>query len=102
MNKELALKLSQQLQDNAIFIQHHLSNQKHWKPLLDTLIHKYEPIHLLLNNPPITYTTPLQHLTLQTYIKILNINQLSLFLPIKSLSSTIKNQKHLSIINISS
>ncbi|CAG2138414.1 oxidoreductase [Staphylococcus epidermidis] len=40
INKELGVKVSQELGDNAIFIQHDVSNEKDWKRVVDTVIDK--------------------------------------------------------------
>lgn len=102
INKELGVKVSQELGDNAIFIQHDVSNEKDWKRVVDTVIDKWERIDVLVNNAGITYSTPLEELSLESYMKIVNINQVSVFLGMKSVSSTMKKQKEGSIINISS
>lgn len=102
INKELGVKVSQELGDNAIFIQHDVSNEKDWKRVVDSVIDKWERIDVLVNNAGITYSTPLEELSLESYMKIVNINQVSVFLGMKSVSSTMKKQKEGSIINISS
>ncbi|RIO57308.1 SDR family oxidoreductase, partial [Mammaliicoccus sciuri] len=49
-----------------------------------------------------TYSTPLEELSLASYMKIVNINQVSVFLGIKTVAKTMKSQNAGAIINISS
>ena len=84
------------------FIKHDVSNEADWQNVVDTVINKWGKIDVLVNNAGITYNTPLEELSLESYMKIVNINQVSVFLGIKSVASTMKEQQHGSIINISS
>lgn len=56
----------------------------------------------MVNNAGITYSTPLEELSLAAYMKIVNINQVSVFLGMKTVAETMKAQNAGSIINISS
>ena len=57
---------------------------------------------MLVNNAGITTNTSLEELTLDSYMKIVNINQVSVFLGMKTVAPIMKAQKEGSIINISS
>ncbi|MDW8543398.1 SDR family NAD(P)-dependent oxidoreductase [Staphylococcus sp. KG4-3] len=102
INKELGLQTSQTLGENAIFIQHDVANEEHWSNVISTVIEKWGRIDVLVNNAGITYSTPLEELSLAAYMKIVNINQVSVFLGMKTVAETMKAQKAGSIINISS
>lgn len=102
INKELGVQTSQLLGENAIFIQHDVSNEDHWNNVINTVVEKWGRIDVLVNNAGITYNTPLQELSLESYMKIVNINQVSVFLGMKNVAETMKSQKSGSIINISS
>ena len=102
INKELGLQTSQTLGENAIFIQHDVANEEHWSNVISTVIEKWGHIDVLVNNAGITYSTPLEELSLAAYMKIVNINQVSVFLGMKTVAETMKAQKAGSIINISS
>ncbi|MGW7977082.1 glucose 1-dehydrogenase [Staphylococcus xylosus] len=102
INKELGLQTSQILGENAIFIQHDVANEEHWSNVISTVIEKWGRIDVLVNNAGITYSTPLEELSLAGYMKIVNINQVSVFLGMKTVAETMKAQNTGSIINISS
>ena len=102
INKELWLQTSQILGENAIFIQHDVANEEHWSNVISTVIEKWGRIDVLVNNAGITYSTPLEKLSLAAYMKIVNINQVSVFLGMKTVAETMKAQNAGSIINISS
>uniref|UniRef100_D2JDK3 Diacetyl reductase [(S)-acetoin forming] n=1 Tax=Staphylococcus sp. 693-7 TaxID=678944 RepID=D2JDK3_9STAP len=102
INKELGLQTSQTLGENAIFIQHDVANEEHWSNVISTVIEKWGRIDVLVNNAGITYSTPLEKLSLAAYMKIVNINQVSVFLGMKTVAETMKAQNAGSIINISS
>ena len=102
INKELGLQTSQILGENAIFIQHDVANEEHWSNVISTVIEKCGRIDVLVNNAGITYSTPLEKLSLAAYMKIVNINQVSVFLGMKTVAETMKAQNAGSIINISS
>ena len=102
INKELGLQTSQILGENAIFIQHDVANEEHWSNVISTVIEKWGRIDVLVNNAGITYSTPLEELSLAAYMKIVNINQVSVFLGMKTVAETMKAQNAGSIINISS
>ena len=102
INKELGLQTSQTLGENTIFIQHDVANEEHWSNVISTVIEKWGRIDVLVNNAGITYSTPLEELSLAAYMKIVNINQVSVFLGMKTVAETMKAQNAGSIINISS
>ena len=102
INETLGQEVAQELGDNALFIKHDVSNEADWQNVVDTVIKKWDKIDVLVNNAGITYNTPIEELSLESYMKIVNINQVSVFLGMKSVASTMKAQQQGSIINISS
>lgn len=100
--KRSVQRLHKNLGKVHFFIKHDVSNEADWQNVVDTVINKWGKIDVLVNNAGITYNTPLEELSLESYMKIVNINQVSVFLGMKSVASTMKEQQHGSIINISS
>src|SRR5699024_256978 len=102
INDTLGQEVSQELGDNAIFIKHDVSNEADWEHVVQTVNNKWGQIDVLVNNAGITYNTPLEELSLESYLKIVNINKVSVFLGMKAVTSTMKSQQNGSIVNISS
>lgn len=102
INDELGQKTAESLGNNALFIKHDVSKEEDWAHVIEEVTRKWKRIDVLVNNAGITYNKTIDEITLEDYMKIVNINQISVFLGIKSVSQVMKNQKQGSIINISS
>jgi len=102
INKELGEQVSKALGENTIFIQHDVVNESDWQNVVNIVMNKWGHIDVLINNAGITYNTPLEELSLENYMKIVNVNQVSVFLGMKTVASIMKAQKNWSIINVSS
>ncbi|RIN77187.1 glucose 1-dehydrogenase [Staphylococcus simulans] len=102
LNKEKGQQTAEILGENAIFIQQDVSKEADWQHVIDETLKTWKRIDVLVNNAGITYNKTLQDITLDDYLKIVNINQVSVFLGIKAVSEVMKQQGSGSIINISS
>ncbi|QDS48312.1 SDR family NAD(P)-dependent oxidoreductase [Staphylococcus aureus] len=102
LNREAGQKTAEELGDNALFIAHDVTNEDDWNRVVDTVMDKWGRIDVLVNNAGITFHTPLEDLDLASYMKIVNINQVSVFLGMKAVAKPMKQQKNGDIINISS
>ncbi|MEN2451548.1 SDR family oxidoreductase, partial [Bacillus sp. JR_15] len=79
-----------------------VTSEDDWHNVIETVLAKWNKIDVLVNNAGMTYNKPLESLTLDDYMKIVNINQVSVFLGIKSVAKVMKEQQSGAIINISS
>ncbi|CAD2072376.1 glucose 1-dehydrogenase [Phocicoccus pinnipedialis] len=102
INEEKGREVQQELGDNSLFIKHDVSSESDWKNVVDMTLEKFGQIDALVNNAGITYNYALEDLTLDDYMKIVNINQVSVFLGTKAVTPSMKAQNSGSIINISS
>lgn len=102
INDELGQKTASSLGDDVLFIKHDVSKETDWDHVIQEVMNKWNRIDVLVNNAGITYNKTIDQISLEDYMKIVNINQVSVFLGIKSVSEVMQNQKHGSIINISS
>lgn len=102
INDELGQKTASSLGDDVLFIKHDVSKETDWNHVIQEVMNKWNRIDVLVNNAGITYNKTIDQISLEDYMKIVNINQVSVFLGIKSVSDVMQNQKHGSIINISS
>lgn len=102
INEEKGNELAKTLGSNALFIKHDVTSKDDWHNVIETVLAKWNKIDILVNNAGMTYNKPLESLTLDDYMKIVNINQVSVFLGIKSVAKVMKEQQSGAIINISS
>ncbi|MCE4957391.1 glucose 1-dehydrogenase [Macrococcoides caseolyticum] len=102
INEELGQTVAQALGDQALFIKQDVSSEADWKNVVETTMSKFGRIDVLVNNAGITYNKKMSDVSLDDYMKIVNINQVSVFLGMKYVSEIMKAQKNGSIINISS
>ncbi|MCJ0911726.1 glucose 1-dehydrogenase [Mammaliicoccus sciuri] len=102
INDELGQKTANCLGDDVLFIKHDVSKETDWNHVIQEVMNKWNRIDVLVNNAGITYNKTIDQISLEDYMKIVNINQVSVFLGIKTVSKIMKSQKQGSIINISS
>ncbi|MFO3689179.1 3-alpha-hydroxysteroid dehydrogenase [Staphylococcus felis] len=102
INESVGQVTAQSLGEDVLFIQHDVSKESDWQHVVDTVMSRFERIDVLINNAGITYHKSIDDVSLEDYMKIVNINQVSVFLGIKVVSPIMKQQELGSIINISS
>ncbi|RXK17504.1 glucose 1-dehydrogenase [Macrococcus sp. DPC7161] len=102
INEELGQTVAKELGDQVLFIKQDVSSEADWKNVVETTMSKFGRIDVLVNNAGITYNKKMSDVSLDDYMKIVNINQVSVFLGMKYVSEIMKEQKNGSIINISS
>lgn len=102
INESVGQVTAQSLGEDVLFIQHDVSKASDWQNVVDTVVSRFERIDVLINNAGITYHKSIDDVSLEDYMKIVNINQVSVFLGIKVVSPIMKQQEIGSIINISS
>ena len=102
INSEKGDALAKELGDNALFIKHDVTNEDDWAQVVKATQEKFGQINVLVNNAGITTNKSILHTSLADYRKILEINQVSVFLGMKAVIPTMKAAKKGSIINISS
>lgn len=102
INEEGGHQTESELKGEVMFIKHNVSDENDWKNVVQQTMDKWGRIDVLVNNAGITYNTPLEELTTDDYMKIVQINQLSVFLGMKTVAPIMKEQHKGSIINISS
>lgn len=102
INDTLGQQVQAELGDNSLFVKHDVSSEDDWKNIVKTVMDKWGRIDVLVNNAGITYHKAIEDLSVDDYMKIVRINQLSVFLGMKSVAPIMKAQQGGSIINISS
>lgn len=94
--------LAAELGENALFIKHDVSSEEDWKKVVDQTEEKFGPVNILVNNAGITIKKSIEDFTLAEYKKVIDVNQVVIFLGMKTAVKSMKKVKSGSIINISS
>ena len=102
INEEKGIEFANELGENAIFVKHDVSNEQDWENVIEKAESAFGPINVLVNNAGISYSKPYELLTLEEYMRVININQVSVFLGMRAVLNSMRKAKGGSIINISS
>lgn len=102
INEEAGAKLAAELGDNAIFAKHDVTDQQGWLEVIGKAEAAFGPVNVLVNNAGISMSKSLFDMTEEEYRKIVDINQVSVFLGMKSVVPSMQKAGSGSIINISS
>ncbi|MCT1904495.1 glucose 1-dehydrogenase [Oceanobacillus sojae] len=102
VNEDGGRQTEKELGGGVIFLKHDVSSEADWKNVIDAVMTKWGRVDGLVNNAGITFNTPLDELSLENYLKIVNINQVSVFLGMKWIAPIMRKQEAGSIVNISS
>lgn len=102
INSDKGDALAKELGDNALFIKHDVTKEADWATVVEQTEAKFGQINVLVNNAGITTHKSILDTSLDDYRKILEINQISVFLGMKAVIPSMKKSKQGSIINISS
>lgn len=102
LNEEKGQALANELGSKAVFVKQNVTSEDDWKNVIETAESKFGPVKVLVNNAGITMAKSLADTSLEDYRRILEINQVSVFLGIKAVVASMKKAKNGSIVNISS
>ena len=94
--------LAEELGHNALFIQHDVTDESGWQQVVAKTEAHFGPIDVLVNNAGISPVLSIERASLADYMKVVKINQVSVFLGMKAVIPSMKKTKAGSIINISS
>ncbi|MHA6250430.1 glucose 1-dehydrogenase [Oceanobacillus sp. CAU 1775] len=102
LNSEKGNALAEELGENALFLSHDVTNEEDWKKVITEAEAAFGPIHILVNNAGISFNKSFADCSLDDYMKIININQVSVFLGMKYTQPSMAKAGGGSIVNISS
>lgn len=94
--------LATELGENVKFIKLDVTKEANWQEVIAETEKAFGPINVLVNNAGITMNKPIEETTEAEYRRIVDINQVSVFLGMKSVISSMKKAEGGSIVNISS
>lgn len=94
--------LAEELGSNAFFIQHDVTDEAGWQQVVAKTEAHFGPVDVLVNNAGISPVLSVEQASLADYMKVVKINQVSVFLGMKAVVPSMKKTKAGSIVNISS
>lgn len=102
LNEEKGAALAAELGEAALFIKQDVTSEAGWAQVVEQAEAAFGPVNVLVNNAGISLNKFMLELTLDDYMKIVNINQVSVFLGMKAVASSMVKAGGGSIVNISS
>ena len=102
LNEEKGSALVAELGENALFIKQDVTSEQGWADVVAQAEEKFGPVNVLVNNAGISVNKFILEISLEEYMKIVNINQVSVFLGMKAVAGSMAKAGGGSIVNISS
>ena len=102
LNEELGSALANELGENALFIKQDVSSEADWANVIEKAEGTFGSVNILVNNAGISVNSSIEAMSLEQYMKIVNINQVSVFLGMKAVIGSMRKAGSGSIVNISS
>ena len=102
LNEEGGLALAKELGENVKFVKQDVTKAEDWARVIEETEKYFGPVHILVNNAGISMNKTIFDITEAEYRKILEINQVSVFLGIKAVVPSMQKTGNGSIVNISS
>jgi 3alpha(or 20beta)-hydroxysteroid dehydrogenase len=94
--------LARTLGPNALYLRHDVSREEDWGQAAKACTAAFGSLSVLVNNAGVSLFTPLEDMTEAEYRRIIDIDQVSVFLGMRTVVSAMKAAGGGSIINISS
>lgn len=94
--------LARELGGNAKFLKHDVTNAADWNRIVDEAEGTFGPVDILVNNAGIAPSKPFEETTEEEYRKVIDVNQVSVFLGMQATLPSMKKTKNGSIVNVSS
>ena len=102
IQEEKGKALAAELGENVLFVKHDVVKEDEWANVIAKAEEAFGPVNVLVNNAGISYSKPYEQLTEAEYRRVIDINQVSVFLGMKAVVESMKKANGGSIINISS
>ena len=102
LNEEKGQAFAAELGENALFIKQNVANEEDWATVVATAEEKFGPVNVLVNNAGITMAKSMMETTVEEYRRIVEINQVSVFLGMKAVLPSMQKAGGGSIVNVSS
>ena len=94
--------VAKDLGDAALYLHHDVTDELAWQGVVDKAIDRFGAIDVLVNNAGIFTVAPSATMPLEDYRRVIDVNQVGVFLGMKAVSSHMAARAAGSIVNISS
>ncbi|MBD7937386.1 MULTISPECIES: glucose 1-dehydrogenase [Cytobacillus] len=102
LNTEKGEAVAKELGENALFVKQNVTTEQDWATVVAKAEEVFGPVNVLVNNAGITMSKSLLETTEEEYRRIVDINQVSVFLGMKAVIPSMQKAEGGSIVNISS
>ncbi|ANU14390.1 3-oxoacyl-[acyl-carrier protein] reductase [Planococcus halocryophilus Or1] len=102
LNEEKGQALAKELGDNAVFVKQNVTSAEDWEKVVAETEKTFGQVDVLVNNAGITMAKSILKMTEEEYRRIVDINQVSVFLGMKTVVPAMQKVGGGSIVNISS
>lgn len=102
LNVEEGTALANELGENALFVEQNVTSADEWANVVAQAEKAFGPANVLVNNAGISISKSFLQMTEEEYRRIVDINQVSVFLGLKTVVPSMQKAGGGSIINISS
>lgn len=102
LNEVKGKAFAAELGENAIFVKQNVASEEDWATVIAKAEETFGPVNVLVNNAGITMAKNMLDVTVEEYRRIVEINQVSVFLGMKTVAASMMKTGGGSIVNISS
>lgn len=102
INASLGQEVVDSLGDNALFLPHDVSDWDAWQTVIEQTEARWGPISVLVNNAGIAWFESLENSPIEAARKMIEVDQLGVFMGMKAIIATMRRAGGGSIINIAS
>lgn len=94
--------LQNKIGPNSLFIRQDVTDSESWNKVITEAEKHFGPVNILVNNAGINYSAEIEDFSEDEYDRVIEVNQKSIFLGMKTVLPSMKKSGSGSIINISS
>lgn len=102
LNEDKGQAFAAELGENALFVKQNVTSEEDWAAVIAKAEEAFGPVNVLVNNAGITMAKNMLDVTVEEYRRIVEINQVSVFLGMKAVAPSMMKAGGGSIVNISS
>ena len=95
-------RVAESLGERAVWMRHDVSSEASWAAFVDTAKRRFGRVDVLINNAGVLVIAPIASITLEQYMRVINVNQVGCLLGMRAVIPAMAEAGGGSIINIAS